>query len=315
LSEAEASSLEEALYVRRLLLNISGAEGGPADFGRLMAEADRRAAEVDARLARARSLLAAEIADPTSFSDKVLLGRLDTRLEYIQRERTSYEKTRALLKPGSIAQERREMQSAVAELEEKRDALNQETAAVRAEMLRLLDRAVGMIIEAQQSATRYGVLLLAAALGIGLVVAATVTVNLVRPLRRLVRGAVAVQHGSLDTELPITTRDEVGALTMAFNQMIRELRTKERVRETFGKYVDPRRGEVAQAKLDLEVEFAAGLAAYRALKWSDAEAAFLRCLDLVPDDGPAHVFRRRVEQFRHAPPPEGWKAVWQLGDK
>ena len=132
------------------------------------------------------------------------------------------------------------MEGALAALEEKRDALNQETAAVRSEMLGLLDGAVGMIIDAQRQATRYGVLLIVAALSIGLVVAATVTVNLVRPLRRLVKGAVAVEGGSLDTELPITTRDEVGALTIAFNRMIRELRTKERVRETFGKYVDPR---------------------------------------------------------------------------
>ena len=240
LSDAQARSLEEALYVRRLLLGISEAQEGSADFAQLVAVADQRAKQVGAQLTLARHLIAEEIDDPTSFSDKVLLGRLDTRLEYVQREQASNEKTRALLKPGSAVQERTEMEGALSALEEKSDALNQEMAAVRSEMLGLLDGAVGMIIDAQGRATRYGVLLIVAALSIGLVVAATVTVNLVRPLRRLVKGAVAVEGGSLDTELPITTRDEVGALTIAFNRMIRELRTKERVRETFGKYVDPR---------------------------------------------------------------------------
>ena len=69
---------------------------------------------------------------------------------------------------------------------------------MRSEMLGLLDGAVGMIIDAQRQATCYGVLLIVAALSIGLVVAATVTVNLVRPLRRLVKGAVAVE-GVLST--------------------------------------------------------------------------------------------------------------------
>ena len=49
-----------------------------------------------------------------------------------------------------------------------------------------------------------------------------------------------MQGGSLDTELPVTSRDEIGDLTVAFNAMVRELRSKARVRETFGKYLDPR---------------------------------------------------------------------------
>ncbi|MBI2752763.1 MAG: HAMP domain-containing protein, partial [Betaproteobacteria bacterium] len=34
-------------------------------------------------------------------------------------------------------------------------------------------------------------------------------------------GAMAVQQGALDTELPVTSRDEVGQLTAAFNSMVR----------------------------------------------------------------------------------------------
>jgi adenylate cyclase len=38
----------------------------------------------------------------------------------------------------------------------------------------------------------------------------------------------------------VTSQDEIGHLTAAFNQMVEQLRLKERLRETFGKYVDPR---------------------------------------------------------------------------
>jgi len=63
---------------------------------------------------------------------------------------------------------------------------------------------------------------------------------LVRPVRRLVAGTAAVEGGALDTVIPVTSRDEIGHLTMSFNNMVGELRIKARVRDVFGQYVDPR---------------------------------------------------------------------------
>ena len=47
---------------------------------------------------------------------------------------------------------------------------------------------------------------------------------LVRPLDRLIAGATEVAAGNLDVDLPVTTDDEVGALTAAFNSMVTRLR-------------------------------------------------------------------------------------------
>jgi adenylate cyclase len=49
-----------------------------------------------------------------------------------------------------------------------------------------------------------------------------------------------VEGGALDTVVPITSRDEIGRLTQSFNSMVGELRVTAQIRETFGKYVDPR---------------------------------------------------------------------------
>jgi class 3 adenylate cyclase len=59
-------------------------------------------------------------------------------------------------------------------------------------------------------------------------------------VRRLLDGTAAVEDGALDTVIPITSRDEIGRLTQSFNSMVGELRLKAQIRETFGKYVDPR---------------------------------------------------------------------------
>ncbi len=49
----------------------------------------------------------------------------------------------------------------------------------------------------------------------------------VRPIRRLEAGAERIGAGDFDVELPVTSRDEFGDLTQAFNDMSRNLRTKE----------------------------------------------------------------------------------------
>ena len=75
---------------------------------------------------------------------------------------------------------------------------------------------------------------------LGVTLAAAVTVGLVKPVRRLLAGTAAVENGAFDTVVPVTSRDEIGRLTHSFNTMVGELRVKQQIRETFGKYVDPR---------------------------------------------------------------------------
>jgi adenylate cyclase len=90
---------------------------------------------------------------------------------------------------------------------------------------------------------------------LGLLVAAGFSRGLSRPVRRLLDGTNAVQQGRLDTVVPVTSRDEIGLLTCAFNAMVAELKVKAQIKETFGKYIDPRivqglieRPELAAAK-------------------------------------------------------------------
>jgi adenylate cyclase len=74
----------------------------------------------------------------------------------------------------------------------------------------------------------------------GLLFASLVTTGMMQPIHRLVQGTKAIEQGELDTSVPVTSRDEIGTLTQSFNHMVGELRLKERIKTTFGKYVDPR---------------------------------------------------------------------------
>jgi class 3 adenylate cyclase len=72
------------------------------------------------------------------------------------------------------------------------------------------------------------------------VFAALVSGGITRPVRRLLEGTRSVEAGNLDEALSVTSTDEIGHLTAAFNRMVEQLRLKEHIRKTFGKYVDPR---------------------------------------------------------------------------
>ena len=92
----------------------------------------------------------------------------------------------------------------------------------------------------QQTAIVISVILTVLAAVLGLLFSLFVSTGITRPVRRLLDGARAVEAGHLDGSIDVTTRDEIGQLTAAFNNMVEQLRHKERLRETFGRYVDPR---------------------------------------------------------------------------
>jgi class 3 adenylate cyclase len=240
LARANLRSVEEGLYVRRLIISRLVSPDDQAALAELEKQADEKARQADLEFAGAREALAREIADPAGFGDKQALSRLDTRVELLQQRHRDYEKVRAsadgAIERGDSAVWKVELK----QLDDMRDELNANVEVARHEMLALLDNASAMATQAQGSAVRYGLILLALALALGAIAAGILTIGLVRPLRRLLRGTQAVQRGALETEIPVTTRDEVGDLTQSFNAMVRELRAKARIRETFGRYVDPR---------------------------------------------------------------------------
>jgi len=75
---------------------------------------------------------------------------------------------------------------------------------------------------------------------LGLAVAALITNRLSRPVRSLASAMRDVQGGNLNVQLPVSSTDEIGRLTDSFNFFVKELRSKERMKQTFGKYIDPR---------------------------------------------------------------------------
>ena len=84
-----------------------------------------------------------------------------------------------------------------------------------------------------------GLIALVVALAGGVAVARWIA----RPLGQLAEQARRIRQGDLDVTLVPTSRDEIGVLTRAMNDMVRALRDRNFVREALGRYVSPELAE------------------------------------------------------------------------
>jgi len=72
-----------------------------------------------------------------------------------------------------------------------------------------------------------------------LVVGYTITGGLNKPVKQLVEATKEIASGNLNFEVKVKTKDELGQLGIAFNDMTHGLRDKRRVEGLFGKYLSP----------------------------------------------------------------------------
>jgi class 3 adenylate cyclase len=77
----------------------------------------------------------------------------------------------------------------------------------------------------------------AALLGLGVCAAVLFATRLVNPLKRLRQGVEQMSAGDAMVRVPPGSRDEVGELTRAFNEMGDSLAQKQRIQNAFGRYV------------------------------------------------------------------------------
>src|SRR5215813_9658850 len=93
------------------------------------------------------------------------------------------------------------------------------------------------IVAAVRKARRQAALVTLGMVSLGIAAAVGLATLLARPIFRLVGGTRAIAEGDFSVSLPVTSHDELGTLTQAFNQMARSLREKEMIKRAFSRYV------------------------------------------------------------------------------
>lgn len=241
LARTNIRSVERSLELRRMVIERIRSPFGSDRLAEIRRAFEARGAEVERETEAARALINGLIGSGASFSDPAALARLDARLDTalnVSRRHLNSEIERLL--PLLQTGDTKAIDEELARIDSLRNELNESLDAIRADMFGLLRAEADRTRRKQSQVTIIAAVLTALAAILGLVFSMLVSAGMTRPVRRLLEGARAVEAGHLDEKLTVTTEDEIGQLTDAFNSMVEQLRMKERIRETFGKYIDPR---------------------------------------------------------------------------
>jgi adenylate cyclase len=240
IAEIGLYQLEQELVAQELFTDLRDPDTEPAMIdGRLAALKDR-GGKVDEAVARARQLVAQASEDPRYGDGLAALVRLEALIAGIDREHQDFERQSLriaeVLQEGSSTVSRMLLDDWHREEEEFNAGLANAIAVISGYAAAAGEDAQ----EAERGVHRTNIVLTSIAAFAGLLLAAAIVRGLVRPVRDLVSATQEVERGNLQSDIAIRTRDEIGQLARSFNHMLAEMRVKERIKATFGQYVDPR---------------------------------------------------------------------------
>ena len=248
LARVDIRSLERALTLRRMIIAKMQTPPDEVSAAAQLKAFEEKGPEVQREAEAARNLIKAIIADPSTPSDDVALTRIDDRIDTAVNDlRHRLDEEIGQLLRQLEGRNFKEVLSGLARVDSLYDEFNQKMDLVRADMLQQVHASASTVIRNQQRAIWISAIVTAIAAALGFMFAMLVGSGITRPVYRLLEGTREVEAGRFDKSIPVTTRDEIGQLSIAFNGMIERLRNNERIREIFGKYIDPR---VAQDLLD-----------------------------------------------------------------
>ncbi|MGK5090652.1 adenylate/guanylate cyclase domain-containing protein [Deltaproteobacteria bacterium TL4] len=76
-----------------------------------------------------------------------------------------------------------------------------------------------------------------------------------------------------------------------------------------------RKGNLDAQKKEAFYAYSKGLELYRSQQWGEALSLFEKTLEIIPGDGPATTFIKRVKQYMETPPPIDWDGVYTATSK
>ncbi len=241
LAQMNVRSLERAMALRRMVISKMQTPPDEATYAERLKVFEAEGRKVEQEADAARKLINAIIDDVSTPSDNAALGRIDSRIDIATSDLRHYLNDEASqMLPLLDTQDFVEARRGLARVDALRDEFNERIDAIRADMLVQVYASAATVMRDQQRAILVSAIVTALAAIFGLIFAVLVSGGITRPVRRLLEGARAVEAGRLDGSIDVTTQDEIGQLSAAFNRMVEQLRQNARIRETFGRYIDPK---------------------------------------------------------------------------
>ena len=243
LARMQTESLDRSLELRRMVIAKMQSPPDEAGFAERKQSYEAAGIAIGQEASAVHVLINSIIEDTTTESNNAALARIDSRIEDANKDLLHYldeEHGRLFPLLEAKAQDFAEIRMGLSRIDTLRDELNKRIDGIRADMMAQVRADAAVTMRDQRRNIAVSALLTALAAILGLTFSMFVSSGITRPVRRLLDGTRAIEAGRLEGSIDVTTRDEIGQLTTAFNAMVERLRRNEKMRETFGRYIDPR---------------------------------------------------------------------------
>lgn len=288
---------QQMVHMERVMAEMSVAKPDPDYLAKENQYFDDRGVNADQIIDSSLNQLQAAQAQDLEL-DRATLAVLGRQLPTIQTARQNFHRTFRLFQIEAEEGNLRSIARVREALLRDKDALDREIQIV-IDLLNKLTQDTALQAKAEEArAVRLNWIITGIASLLGLLFAAVVTRSLVEPIRRLLGGTRAVENGDLGVEILVRTRDELATLAESFNHMVLGLREKERIKETFGQYVDPR---IVRGLLDNRLPAEGGQRQVMSVFFSDLAGFTQMCEGLTPDTAVRFLnqyFARMAEVIR-----------------
>ncbi|WP_161973881.1 adenylate/guanylate cyclase domain-containing protein [Hwanghaeella grinnelliae] len=240
IADIETAVLEAEVLVERLRIDMIENSLDPDMAAAVARETVALHDEIEDEILHVRDLLNDHQENVLDSDSKVVVATITARLEAVDRNHEAYhsamEKMTENIRQGDMKLAR--AFNDIMSREEREIYYTLEL--IRAEIQSYVTQSLQKVLRLQNVLNWLIGVLTAAAASLGLLLAWVISRRIVQPVHDLVDRMHDVQTGNLDIEAKASTKDELAWLANGFNEMVAGLRAKDRITETFGKYVDAR---------------------------------------------------------------------------
>lgn len=240
IADLETLVLESEIVVERMRSGHGTGAAHTVDIDRVEAEFNRLNSRMTETIARAHALTGQVTHGMIDSSALAVAASVKARLEEVEKTLAEFRFTVAKLM--EIGEQNNLGAEEVLDeilLQQEKDIYSS-LELVRGEIQSFVQSSLALVLKYQTALTWLIGLATGLATLVGLLLASLIARRIVRPVHELVVGMHDVQDGNLNTSVNVSTRDELAWLAVGFNEMVEGLRAKERITDTFGKYVDAR---------------------------------------------------------------------------
>lgn len=271
---------QQMVHMERVMAGMEAAKPDPEYLARESNGFDMRGVNADQIVDSSLRMLGEAEAQQDIALDRVTLAVLGKQLPAIQTARQHFHATFRQFQIEAEEGTPRSQQIVRDTLLREKDTVDVEIGKAIDTLNKLTQDTATQAKKEEARATTLNWIVTVIATVLGLIFAAFVTRSLVDPVKRLLGGTRAVEDGNLEVEIQVRTHDELATLANSFNHMVVGLREKERIRETFGQYVDPR---IVKSLLENRLAADRGTRQEMTVFFSDLEGFTRMCEGLTPD--------------------------------